>query len=60
MTGKFVLEIEMGNDGMRKRAHVRDALKEIANKVFTPSLDTEGVIKDDNGNVVGKGEFKKD
>lgn len=63
---KFTLEIELGNDAMRKPKHVASALKGIADtlsdrigmgqSIGAFGSNTEGRIRDINGNTVGKWE----
>ena len=53
---KFILEINLGNEGMRSPVHIRDALRAISDKIrYDDELDdlTQN-IRDINGNVVGK------
>lgn len=59
MNGKFILEIDLGNDMMRTRLHVGSKLKEVVGDVLTKGK-TEGKIRDANGNTVGKWEFQKE
>jgi hypothetical protein len=59
MNGKFKLEIELGNDGMRRPLQVSDALRSIANKIQNFHLK-EGSILDLNGNKVGEWGFEKE
>lgn len=60
MTGKFVLEIELGNDGMRTRKDVVYALRALSADRILETKDEGGKIRDDNGNTVGKWEFVKE
>lgn len=53
---KFVLEIELGNDEMRTKTQLSEALSSIASRVRVTSLKlekVEGGIRDLNGNTVG-------
>jgi hypothetical protein len=59
MNGKFKLEIELENAGMRKPLQVSDELRSIANKIQNFHLK-EGSILDLNGNKVGEWSFKKE
>jgi hypothetical protein len=56
---KFVLRIDLGNDTMRKPAHVAQALIELGKRMRAHALpnDEKGYIHDINGNTVGKWEF---
>lgn len=51
-SGKFSVVIELGNDAMRSRNDVADALKYVAKCVAAGR--TQGPIIDVNGNKVGK------
>lgn len=62
---KFRLEIELGNDAMRDTDHVSNALKSVAKLLDYNDVadcdklsdyDRKGLIRDDNGNTVGKWE----
>lgn len=59
---KFVLEIELGNDAMRTRQHIAEALKKVASKLTTfPTgqiREDEQSLRDVNGNRVGFFGFK--
>jgi hypothetical protein len=57
MRDTFTLTIELGNDAMRKRRHVASALRDVANAIGQGQAD-EGRIRDENGNTVGRWEFK--
>ena len=59
MNGKFILTIELGNDAMKSRKHVANALREVA-KTILENKDPEKKIRDLNGNTVGKWEFIKE
>ena len=53
---RFTLEIELGNEAMRKDDHIREALHRVAYKARMsefPEDGDEGVIADENGNTVG-------
>ena len=56
MPQKFILEIDLGNAGMRSPVHIRDALRAISDKIrYDDELDDlTQKIRDINGNVVGK------
>ena len=56
MPQKFILEIDLGNAGMRSPVNIRDALRAIADKIrYDDELDDlTQKIRDINGNVVGK------
>lgn len=60
MHGKFTLKIEMGNDLMKTKSAVARKLIEIGNRIWKDTKETEGIIKDANGNRVGTWEFKKE
>lgn len=51
---KFKVEINLGNDEMRLRKHVAAALAVIQVQLITQKTQKEGVIRDLNGNTVGK------
>jgi hypothetical protein len=53
---KFILEINLGNEGMMSPVHIRDALRTISDKIrYDDELDDlTQKIRDINGNVVGK------
>ena len=55
MPQKFILEIDLGNAGMRSPVHIRDALRTISDKIrYDDELeDLTQNIRDINGNVVG-------
>lgn len=55
MATKFTLEIEMGNDMMRRPSHVADALAKVAKRILDGS--DGGKIMDMNGNSVGRFDF---
>lgn len=59
MNGKFTITIELGNDAMKSRRHVANALREVA-KTILENEDPEKKIRDLNGNTVGKWEFIKE
>lgn len=52
LTGKFTLMIELGNDGMKSREDVADAIL-VASYQLTGSRERGGLILDVNGNSVG-------
>lgn len=63
---KFILEISLGNDAMMDTAHLAKALEEVAaafnaNDVTDAdkldAYDRRGVVRDENGNTVGKWEI---
>lgn len=49
--GNFSVRIELGNDAMRFRRHVAEALRTIADKIS--DNETAGIVRDVNGNRVG-------
>ena len=56
---KFVLEIELGNEGMQSGEQVAGAIRRVATKIDSPFDNWEmegdqGIIRDINGNTVGK------
>lgn len=63
---KFTLEIELGNDAMRKPSHIAKALDDVATALRDKiamgqaigafGSNTDGRIRDANGNTVGKWE----
>lgn len=55
-SGKFTLEIEMGNDAMQTTEDIIDALKQVIKKM--ESGRDGGFIQDVNGNNVGTFEIK--
>jgi hypothetical protein len=58
---KFTLEIKLGNDAMDMQDDLADALRAIATRVEnepTPLQPTGCVIRDINGNTVGRWEIK--
>jgi hypothetical protein len=61
--GTFTLEIELGDDAMRKPSHIAEALRELANKFDEMESSTSresGKILDDNGNSCGEWEFENE
>lgn len=54
---RFKLEIELGNDAMQTPMDVAMALTSLADRL-TASPPTEGVIRDENGNPVGRWSFE--
>jgi len=57
---KFALEIEMGNEAMRTRAHLATALREAAKQVAVDGrAGSDGIIRDINGNTVGYWNLKE-
>ena len=63
MSGKFKLEIELGNDEMNSPARVADALKELLQVLYSAEEKVRSLkarIADDNGNVVGKWSYEND
>jgi hypothetical protein len=52
---KFVLEIELGNEGMRTAHQIREKLREISGNIRSDDAleDLTQNIRDANGNVVG-------
>jgi hypothetical protein len=52
LSGRFVLEINLGNAEMLEQAHIARALREVAYDVGN-KLRVEGLIRDLNGNTVG-------
>jgi len=58
---KFVLEIELGNSGMLTRTHVAEKLRQVSKDIIKVLPDSRSaLIRDINGNRVGKWEFKKE
>ena len=57
---KLVLEIELGNDGMKLPQHVSEALaavaKQVPHVVMSKGISTK--IKDVNGNTIGFWSYK--
>lgn len=57
---KMVLEIDLGNEGMKLPQHVADALAAIAKQVphviMSKGISTK--IKDANGNTIGHWSYK--
>jgi hypothetical protein len=55
---KFILEIDLGNETMRNKAHISHALHGVASRIlnFNDGMAGEmnGQIPDENGNTVGK------
>jgi len=61
--GKFMLEIELGDDEMRTPANVAAALRELALKfdeMDPGATNEEGKIIDDNGNSCGEWSFENE
>jgi hypothetical protein len=58
MFGKFRLEIDLGNAGMRNERHLAEAVAGVATKLEWG--ETTGLIRDVNGNTVGRYELKED
>lgn len=60
----FTLTIELGNDAMRNGSDLAHALHEVAGRLDgTMAVDlpgTEGRIRDENGNTVGRWEVRDD
>lgn len=59
---KFKLEIDLGNDAMCRSVHVADALITMGRKIINGTMRSvkkpaEGIIRDINGNSVGKWEL---
>lgn len=52
---QFILKIELGNEAMRAPIHIRDALRQIADKIRCDDTldDLTQNIRDYNGNTVG-------
>lgn len=60
-SGKFSMNIELGNDAMQQPQELADALREVANKIAAiDPTDTNagGKVLDDNGNEVGTWEYE--
>jgi hypothetical protein len=57
MTGKFILEIELGNSEMRTHEHLAGALRVLAKAVNDGEKAVEGRLRDVNGNTVGRWEI---
>jgi hypothetical protein len=57
---KFILEIELGNEAMQYTGHIADALRDVVSTLdcdpVAEAIDQTGVIRDINGNTVGKWE----
>ncbi len=61
---KFILEIKLGNDAMQSYADIRKAIGESFSSIMPfneendtrPEADETGLIRDLNGNSVGKWE----
>lgn len=51
----FTVTIRLGNDAMQTQEDVARALRTVAAKLDTG--ETEGKIRDDNGNTVGEFKF---
>ena len=53
---KFILEIDLGNEGMRRAWQIREKLRKIADSIRDDDEldDLTQNIRDVNGNVVGK------
>lgn len=60
MHGKFTMTIEMGNDSMKTKSAVARTLISVGNRIWKDTTETEGIIKDANGNRVGTWEFKEE
>lgn len=60
MKSKFELTIEMGNDAMRLRSHVSEALFKLAEDVANPSTRKTGKVIDANGNTVGSWKYTRE
>lgn len=61
--GKFVLNIELGDDAMQEPAHVAEALRELAERIdeLEPDeTDASGKVLDDNGNTVGEWTYENE
>lgn len=54
----FSLRIELGNDAMQTPEDIVEALRSVARKL--EGGDTEGTIRDLNGNTVGSFEIEED
>jgi hypothetical protein len=52
MADVFGLEITLGNDAMRNRYDIAEALRGVAERIEAGSVDS-GKVKDLNGNSVG-------
>lgn len=57
MFDTFTVKIELGNDGMQAGPDVAGALRDIADRIEN-QLEARGVVRDLNGNTVGKWEAK--
>jgi hypothetical protein len=57
-SGKFSVVIELGNDRMRTRYDIACVLQQLAKDVMMGR--TDGIIRDINGNTVGKYELETD
>lgn len=49
----FELKITLGNDAMKYRRHIGEALRKVGERIEWHH-DTEGLIRDENGNKVGE------
>ena len=61
VSGKFRLNIEMGNDAMQTPRELAEALRELATRVESIAEDETQVsakVLDDNGNEVGSWEYE--
>ena len=59
MNGKFTLTIELGNDAMRTRKAVARTIRTLGETVLQ-TRETEGKIRDVNGNTVGQWKFEEE
>lgn len=60
VSGKFKLNIEMGNDAMQTPRELAEALRELATRVESIEEDETNAgakVLDDNGNEVGAWEY---
>jgi hypothetical protein len=62
---KFILKIELDNDGMKSRTDISEALKDIASKInerpYLPIIDGHNSsIRDVNGNRIGEWKFDEE
>lgn len=55
---RFTLTIELGNDAMQTGADIADALRRVAARQEEWERGTDGAIRDENGNTVGRYGFE--
>ena len=59
MMGKFTVEIDVGNDAMRTRHDIAQALLELAAKLVSNTYVEALPVKDSNGKTVGRALFPR-